>query len=137
LPKASPTSTRKIETPVRIPTSTPIQISSPTKKSQLEPEDFIRDYFYSVTHKRNYEHLWTLMTDDFKQRNTPGGYSEYIEFWNTVEQVDINNMEFQRTSDTSVKCQFRMILHIGGKQYFTNAKYNLIYDASRQTWLFD
>ena len=70
-------------------------------------------------------------------KDTPGGYNEYVEFWNTVEQVDINNLETQRISDTSVKCQFRMILHIGGKQYSTNANYNLTYDASRQTWIFE
>ena len=125
-------------------TSTPTIIpkesttSTPTPKVNFsEPEEFLRNYFNAVTHQRNYEYTWTLMTDDFIERNTPSGYSEYVNFWNSVDRVDLKSIELYEREETSVKCRIKMVMIINGKNYPIDADYHLIYNSNNNTWMFD
>lgn len=75
------------------------QPAAPTPQ-QLEPqfdpndaEGFLRWYFHEIWNSRNYEYLWTYLSDDFKNR-LDLSFSFYEENWNAIgsieEPIDIN-----------------------------------------------
>ena len=87
-------------------TATPDELSSnppaqaETSSKQLEPQfdpndpvGFLRWYFHEVWNSRNYEYLWTYLSDDFKQR-LDMSYSSYEKNWSAIgiidEPIDIN-----------------------------------------------
>ena len=124
-----------------IPTGTPLV---PTNTIVLPPsnsvEQFIRTYFQEIN-SRNYENTWSLLSDAFKaSRNSPqnGGYQGYVDFWNTVDRVEILEIKILEQSSQSAEVfvvanyHYKNGVTTTGKQNFY-----LIYDFTRNTWLFD
>ena len=125
-----------------IPTSPPLLV--PTNTIVLTPsnsvEQFIRTYFQEIN-SRNYENTWSLLSDAFKaSRNSPqnGGYQGYVDFWNTMDRVEILEVNMLEQSSQSAEVfvvanyHYRNGVATTGEQNFY-----LIYDFTRNTWLFD
>jgi hypothetical protein len=124
-----------------IPTGTPLV---PTNTIVLTPsssvEQFIHTYFQEIN-SRNYENTWSLLSDAFKaSRNSPqnGGYQGYVDFWNTVDRVEILEIKILEQSSQSAEVvvianyHYKNGVTTTGKQDFY-----FIYDFTRNTWLFD
>jgi hypothetical protein len=112
--------------------------NAPNPSSSTDPEQFVRTYFYSLTHDRNYQNSWSLLTDGFKNKNSPGGYNDYVTFWDKIDSVDVNSINFFEQTSTDAKCAVNLTFNAkqGGNQT-VNIKYHLIYNSDRQTWLFE
>jgi hypothetical protein len=124
-----------------IPTGTPLV---PTNTIVPAPsnsvEQFIRKYFQEIN-SRNYENTWSLLSDAFKaSRNSPqnGGYQGYVDFWNTVDRVEILEITIleQRTqsADVFVVANYH---YANGVTTTGQQNFYLIYDFTRNSWLFD
>ncbi|HUI89996.1 MAG TPA: hypothetical protein VLX61_14860 [Anaerolineales bacterium] len=120
---------------------TPTGSPAPTPISTLDvrtPEGFLRQYFSLVTDGQDYGLAWSMLTPKFRKVNDPGGYSDYVDFWKTIEQVDLNNIVINPLSNTSVNCQLNATFHTRSGITDTEVlNYRLIYDTGKQTWMFD
>jgi hypothetical protein len=128
-------------------TATPVPTGSPSvATSTIVPtpsntvEQFIRTYFEAIN-SRNYETTWSLLSDAFKATtNGPqmGGYQGYVDFWNTVDRVEILEIRVLDQSSQSAE------VFVVANYHYTNGvtttgeqSFYLIYDFTRDTWLFD
>jgi hypothetical protein len=127
-----------LATPSDIPTAlvltaTPIQNSS-------SPEGFVR-FYYSNINMRNYEFTWSLLTQNFiSQANPPsqGGYQGYVKWWNTVDSVDVTEVDIIIQNKDSATIRISATYHYhNGATTQSQQRFYLIYDTSRSTWLFD
>ena len=124
-----------------IPTGTPLV---PTNTIVLTPsnsvEQFIRTYFQEIN-SRNYENTWSLLSDAFKaSTNSPqkGGYQGYVDFWNTVDRVEI--LEIKILEQSSQSAEVFVVANYHYKNGVTTTgeqNFYFIYDFTRNTWLFD
>ena len=138
-----PTSIQVPSVPV-LPTSlsaTPVPqampILSPTPDVQT-PEGFLRYYFSLVTVSRDYQDAWGLLTTKFQNVSDPGGYSEYVDFWKMIKQVDVNNVEVTPVTSVSVNCLVDMTFHtMSGVPDNVTTTYLLTYNGKQKTWMFD
>lgn len=124
-----------------IPTSTPLVPTNtivPTPFNSVE--QFIRMYFQEIN-SRNYETTWSLLSEAFKaSRNSPqnGGYQGYVDFWNTMDRVEILEINILEQSSQSAEVfvvanyHYKNGVTTTGKQNFY-----FIYDFTGNTWLFD
>ena len=124
-----------------IPTGTPLVPTStivPTPSNSVE--QFIRTYFQEIN-SRNYEDTWSLLSDAFKaSRNSPqnGGYQGYVDFWNTVDRVEILEIRILEQSSQSAEVSVVANYHYKNGVTMTGEQnFNFIYDFTRNTWLFD
>jgi hypothetical protein len=104
------------------------------------PEGFLRWYFSAVWNERNYQDLWdNYLTPSFKARPNAGGFAGYTAWWNSVQRVDVNSITVLENDGTHawvrVNVTFTMMdgRVIGNQEY----DYDLFFDATRQTWMFD
>lgn len=58
------------------------------RPEQDDPEKFIQEH-YSTLNQRNYRFTWTNLASAFKQK--AGGFSSYIEWWDTVSEIQLNS----------------------------------------------
>lgn len=100
-------------------------------------EGFVRDYFYLVTHDRNYEYTWSLLTVQFRNANSPDGYSDYVRFWDSVDELEITSLEVFEHNAKSANCRIDMVFYINKQYVPVKVSYHLIYDDNRQSWLFE
>ena len=128
-------------TATAVPTGTPL---GPTSTIVLTPsnsvEQFIHTYFQAIN-SRNYETTWSLLSDAFKaSRNGPqnGGYQGYVYFWNTLDRVEIVEIKILEQSSQSAEVFVVANYHYQNGATTTGEQtFHLIYDLTRNTWLFD
>ncbi len=123
----------KLVVPTEIPTATPLQTNS-------SPEEFVK-YYYANINVRNYELTWSLLTPNFiSQANPPsqGGYQGYIDWWNTVDRVDVTEVDIiaQDKDSATIRITATYQYHNGATTQ-SHQRFYLIYDTARNTWLFD
>ena len=148
-PPPQPTSTfTPTNTPVPSSTATPIPTlaayvplpSAVPYYSPLYPDQFIR-YYYTNINLRNYQLTWSLLADSFKWAvNGPdqGGFLGYADFWDTVQRVDIFGVSV--TSQSGGYAAVDVSMQYSYKNGFVSStlqSFNLIFDYSRSTWLFN
>jgi serine/threonine protein kinase, bacterial len=132
---------QSVITATLIPMGTPLV---PTSTLVVTPsssvEEFIRTYFQAIN-SRNYETSWSLLSDAFKATtNSPqnGGYQGYVDFWNTVDVVEILEIQILEQNSQSAKAFVVANYHYkNGVTTTGNQNFYFIYDFTRNTWLFD
>ncbi len=101
------------------------------------PSQFVY-YYYSNINASNFSLTWTLMTERFKSINNPSGYADYVNYWNTVNNVQVLSVSVLSQSGYFATVSVSAIynLNIGIAQPTTNT-FNLLYDNVMGTWMFD
>ena len=108
--------------------------------SQEDPAQFLKRY-YGLINDRQYNQAWSLLSEDFKSRNhgnNTGGYSAYVDWWNTVSKVTVSSAEIKYQGVESAKVI--ILLHYEMKNnssYEDKVYFQLIYDKSSDSWLID
>ena len=155
-----PTLTAPTQVPSQIPTQTNVvpppaattgaTHAEPTRSSRMpvptsgnriqDPAAFITWYFGAVWQNRNYQVLWNnYLTPSFKTVVSPGGYSEYIAWWGSVQSVDVNSVNVIQNDGTHAVVRVNITFNMKDGRVISNQEYDydLLYDAARQTWMFD
>ena len=127
---------------VLLPTSTnagPLPTAIPLYSPQVA-DQFIH-YYYNLINQRNYQVTWSLLTDSFKFANNSaaqGGYLGYADFWDTVKRVDIFGVTVTSQGGgyavVNVSMQYT---YKNGSIIPSLQAFNLVYDYSRNTWMFN
>jgi len=118
------------------PKSTPL-VAALSQHSTLEPDQFIRGY-YEAINNRQYDQTWSLLSDNFKQVRNPTGKQDYIDYWNTIARVEIENIDVQnQTANTAVvAAAVHYTKRAGGTDRRTYT-FTLVFDPQRAGWLID
>jgi uncharacterized membrane protein YvbJ len=129
-PTPSPTVENQI-----VLTLTSTQVTANT----LSPDKFIRWYFDAVWQDRNYEYLWTLSTPSFQSIVNPGGYQEYVKWWESVKQVDLNSVAIVPKGTDYVIATVNVNFYLKNGRVLSNKEYTyqLTYSSEIDSWLFD
>lgn len=128
-PSISPTSV------ILTPTLDPMYVPP-----DMGPEEFVR-FYYDEIDKRNYVLTWSLLTPGFISMANPpsqGGYQGYVNWWNTVDRVDVTSVDIVTQSQDSATLIIRANYYYrNGVTTQSRQRFHLTFDASRHTWLFD
>jgi hypothetical protein len=117
------------------PGALPVQAITPT----LAPaaEDFVRQYFQLID-QRAFSQTWAMLSDHYRQQHNPTGYQPYVDFWNTVQTVDVLTVQpiaqDQQTARLSVKLAFHFTNGTNSTQTIT---VSLVSEAGTGSWLID
>lgn len=134
-PPASPTA--NLQPPAVATTAAAPVVPQPSGQS---PEDFIRWYFNAVWQTRNYEDLWqNYLTQNFKIKVGSGIFEDYAGWWDSVDRVDVNSVNVIQNDGTRAWVRVNINFHMKDGRTLNNQEYeySLLYDASRNTWMFD
>ncbi len=108
--------------------------------SQEDPTQFI-NYYYGLINSRQYDQAWSLLSEDFISRNhgnNSGGYSAYVDWWDSVYRVTVTSGEIKYLSGESAKVIILLNYEMkNNSSYEDRVYFQLIYDESRDTWLID
>jgi len=134
-------------TPVS-PTSTPVPPTltdtttwtpTPTLPTQT-PDQFIRHYYDNIN-VANYPYTWSLLDLNFVTTMNNlgmGGYSGYVKFWDSVHSVRV------LTVVVVFQCNGCVVVNVTARYKYNNGvvttatyTYILVFNAVRNTWLFD
>ena len=105
-----------------------------------DPGEFVRWYFGAVWQFRNYQELWdNYLTPSFKAHVSSGSYQEYVTWWSSVDRVVVNSVHVIENDGTHAWVRVNVTFHIKDGRVISNQQYDydLLYDAARQTWMFD
>ncbi len=131
----APVPTRVIIPPTAVPYVPPVPAWSPTYADQ-----FIH-YYYQRINARDYTTTWSLLTDGFKaavNSEVSGGYAGYVNFWNTVQRVDIYNATVASWTGSYATVVVSMVYnYMNGYVNSSNQTFHLFYNSGRGTWMFD
>lgn len=134
LPRVQPTrATRGINPP-------PSQPPPGTATSLQDPAAFMRWYFGAVWQERNYEDLWNnYLTESFKTHSSSGSYEDYAKWWNSVARVDVNSVQVLQNEGNHAWVRVNVTFQMNDGRIVANQEYDydLLYDATRGTWMFD
>jgi hypothetical protein len=120
--------------PTPVPTAVPTAVTIP-----YNPADFIYYYFNNIN-LRNYPLTWSLLTASFIANNNPpssGGYTGYVNFWNSVAWVEITGVVITSYSGSYATASVGMVFHYnGGLVTTTIPTYYLVYNYGLGSWQF-
>jgi hypothetical protein len=105
-----------------------------------DPAEFVRWYFASVWQVGNYQDLWdNYLTSAFKNRISSGGYADYVQWWTSVQRVDVTSVDVLRNDGAHAWVRVNVTFTMKDGRVISNQQYDysLLYDAARQTWMFD
>jgi hypothetical protein len=120
----------------RLPVPTPQQSGAGIQ----DPEGFVRWYFGVIWQVRNYQDLWNIyLTPTFKTVVSPGGYTEYVAWWDSVQRVDVNSVNVIQNDGSHAVIRVNVTFTMKDGRIISNQEYDydLLYDATRKTWMFD
>jgi len=136
VPPVIPTTITPTNTPTPTHTPLPPEIIpdsptfTPTPAIPTDPAVFISYYFENINN-RNYDLTWSLLSDQFKAKFNPGGQGPYMDTWNKVSEVVIYSTENIKVSNTSA------IVIANSNIKSEPLNYYLVWESSRNTWLFE
>ena len=67
---------------------------------RLEPAQFVSNYYASIN-QRKLDEAWNMLTPQFQEQEHTSGYSEYSDWWNSVDQVHVHGIPKTLELDTS------------------------------------
>lgn len=116
------------------------QVEPPTTGGDAQvpdPEDFLRGYFHDIVNTRNYDYLWTLSSDRFKQANSDSSFRDFVEFWDTVNDVSIHSVDCMQQGVYLAVCDVEMTWLIRGNDTYLAVDYDLKFEEQRSSWIFE
>jgi hypothetical protein len=118
----------------------PLLPPSGTQTGAQDPVEFANWYFARVWNERDYQNLWdNYLTASFKANVGSGLFDDYVWWWNTVERVDVNSVDVLENNDVVASVRVDLTFHMKDGRVIQNQiyTYDLLYDPSRATWMFD
>ncbi len=121
------------------PQYTPQATAQPTKNAiyRPSPEDFARGY-YSTINQQEYSQGWNKLSSSL-QNNTklhPEGYSSYLNWWKTVNYVEVNNVNTVSQTDYEAIVNISLAYNMNNGQRSPHSlQFYLIWDDNNSQWL--
>ncbi|BAY80460.1 hypothetical protein NIES25_69480 (plasmid) [Nostoc linckia NIES-25] len=125
--------------PASVTTLTPTYSKSnfSTEKSQKPDADsFVRNHYIALNNRR-YSETWSHLSPQFK--NLSESYSKYQQWWNSVREIKIGNIEIinQSSNTATVDAELWYLMNNGRNVKDTKSRIDLIWDSDNDIWLFN
>jgi hypothetical protein len=120
--------------------ASPVSPPPPTPILARDPSDFARWYFKRVWNERDYQELWEYyLTPGYKTNTGSGLYEDYVEWWDSVERVDVNDLHELQNNGSDAWVRVDLTFHMQDGRVVRNQiyHYDFRYDPHRGTWMFD
>jgi len=106
-------------------------------QDNISPKAFAINYYQKINQGR-YQETWSSLAPSF-QEVIRGGYNEYQQWWETVEEVKIGRVETTEQTENTATVNIELwYLYKSGKEVYDQSKYlYLIWDQQRTTWLIE
>lgn len=104
------------------------------------PVEFARWYFGHVWQERDYQNLWdNYLTASFKSHVGSGLFEDYVAWWDSVKRVDVKSADVIENNGMNAWVRVNLTLHMKNGHVLPDQifDYDFLYDASRDTWMFD
>ena len=121
--------------PVVAPSLTPA-----TPATLQDPAGFASWYFTRVWNERDYQNLWdNYLTSGFKTNVGSGLFEDYVVWWNSVRQIDVNSVNVLANDGRNARARVDLTFHMQDGRIVRNQiyDYDFLYDPTRGTWMFD
>ena len=118
----------------------PLLPQSATPSVLQDPAEFARWYFTRVWNERDYQNLWdNYLTASYKANVGSGVFDDYVGWWNSVEQVNVNSVDVLENNGTDAWVRVNLTFHMKDGRVVQNQvyDYDYLYDPIRGTWMFD
>jgi hypothetical protein len=113
---------------------------SATPSLMQAPAEFVRWYFTRVWNERDYQNLWdNYLTISFKANVGSGLFGDYVVWWDSVARVDVNAVDVLENNGRDAWVRVNLTFQMKDGRVVQNQvyEYDLLYDPSRDTWMFD
>ncbi|GCL36216.1 hypothetical protein SR1949_13180 [Sphaerospermopsis reniformis] len=122
------------ETPISLTQSSLSETKQTKNSNRQDPDVFIRNYYLSLNN-REYSQTWSNLSDQFK--NYSSSYSEYQQWWNSVKEIKIGNIEIVNISNNtaSIDAELWYYMNDGRELKDTRNRIYLIWSENNNTWL--
>jgi hypothetical protein len=118
----------------------PLVPPSGTPNVVQDPAEFARWYFTRVWNERDYQNLWDhYLTISYKANVGSGLFEDYVVWWDSVERIDVNAVDVLANNGSDALVRVHLTFHMTDGRVVDNQvyEYDLLYDPSRNTWMFD
>ncbi len=126
--------------PLKSPSLAPYQLNNPVvNESRPSPEQAVRDY-YSDINNRNYQDAWNKLPAGLRasKKLHPEGYVSYVNWFETVNQIEIQNVWLANSNPDSATVNIRFKYHMkAGNVASEYLRFSLLWDATNNRWQFD
>ena len=100
------------------------------------PTQFVEDYYVNLSYG-NYQTTWNQLSTSFQRQG--GGYSEYVNWWNSVREISIGQIRLieQDSDEALVYAELTYVTNTGTYYEDTKTRIYLTWDSQSNTWLFE
>ncbi|MGB3655837.1 MAG: serine/threonine protein kinase, partial [Rivularia sp. (in: cyanobacteria)] len=113
------------------------QVESPKIDAIPSPSQTIINYYQTINN-RNYSTGWNQLTSKFKRNKSNNSYSEYIDWWNKVQRVEVERANTLLTTSNTATVEAQMKYYLKSGRVISDAqRFKLIWNATQQNWNFD
>ncbi len=140
----NPSSTQSpFSSPSQSSTISPVNSNQANNRSRNEiskpsPEQIVREQ-YSNINNRQYQAAWNKLSYRFQNNKTvfPDGYRSYVEWWETVSQVNLEEVTNVEVRNDTATVNIRLQYSKSGKVASESRRLLLVWDAASASWLID
>ena len=113
------------------------QIESSKTDSKLLPNQAVINY-YNTINNGNYIASWNQLTPKFQREKSNNRYSEYINWWNQVQRVEIETAKTTTSTSNTATVEVQLKYHMKAGRVIPNAhSFKLVWNQEQKSWNFD
>ncbi len=113
------------------------QLKNSQPDSLTSPSQAIVNYYQTINN-RNYVNSWSQLSANFKREKSNNNYSEYINWWNTVERVELERVKAVSQTSSTATVEVRIKYYLKSGRVVPNAhRFQLVWNAIQKKWIFD
>jgi hypothetical protein len=116
-----------------------IEVSPATgSASSSDLGEFVRDYFARIS-SGDYGAAWGMLSDRFKDNYNSTGYGPYVDWWSTVDNVDVLSIGVtsQDSQQASMQVELSTLFKNGDVDPYDLMSFTLVHSASTEDWIID
>ena len=113
------------------------QIKSSTKDSKLSPSQSVINY-YNTINNRDYTTSWNQLTAKFQREKSNNTYSEYTNWWNQVQRVEIETAKTITSTSNTATVEVKLEYQMKSRRVIPNVlRFQLVWNQVQKNWNFD
>ncbi|MEO0688153.1 MAG: serine/threonine protein kinase, partial [Cyanobacteria bacterium J06649_11] len=113
------------------------QIESPKTDSKVSPSQAVFNY-YNTINNRSYRTSWNQLTAKFKREKSNNSYSEYTNWWNQVERVEIERARTITSASNTATVEAQLKYNMKSNRVVPDAqRFQLVWNQEQNNWNFN
>ncbi len=94
--------------------------------------------YYATINNRNYTTSWNLLSPKFQRNKSNNKYSEYTNWWNKVQRVEVEQAKTLSTTSNTATVEVQMKYYLKSGRVIPDAqRFQLLWNTTQQNWNID